>query len=277
MLREWTGDWIGTFVGHKGAVWSAKLSADTSRAASGSADFTAKIWDTYSGKSLHSFPHNHIVRSVAISPATSHLLSGGQEKKVRIFDLGRPDAEPDILSEGGGLSHDGTIKSVVWLGDNTGVSAGEDRLIKWWDLRSRKVTRELSFDKPITSMELSVQTSRLVVTSGNVVAFIPAQPIESAQPVHSLNLPYAPSSASVHPIWQDRFVTGSTSDEWVRVHGIQGEEREVLKGHHGPVHCVEYSPDGEVYASGSEDGTIRLWQTTPGKAYGLWQGATNGG
>ncbi|KAI0253953.1 serine/threonine kinase receptor associated protein [Lactifluus subvellereus] len=277
MLREWTGDWIGTFVGHKGAVWSTKLSHDASRAASGSADFTAKIWDTYSGKSLHSFPHNHIVRSVAIAPTAMRLLTGGQEKKVRIFDLGRPDAEPDILSEGSGLSHDGTIKSVVWFGENTGVSAGEDGLIKWWDLRSRKVTKKLSLDKPITSMELSVQIQRLVVTSGKTVAFIPAQPAETGTPTHSLILSYAPSSASVHPIWQDRFVTGSTSDEWVRVHGINGEEREVLKGHHGPVHCVEYSPDGEVFASGSEDGTIRLWQTTPGKAYGLWQGATNGG
>lgn len=92
--------------------------------------------------------------------------------------------------------------------------------------------------------------STLVVCAGQAVSFLPLIP--NSAPTHTLALPHAPSSASLHPTLGDRFVAGSTADPWVRVYGLEdGVEREVYKGHHGPVHCVEYSPDGEMYASGS--------------------------
>ena len=48
---------------------------------------------------------------------------------------------------------------------------------------------------------------------------------------------------------------------------------DVLKGHHGPVWSIAFSPDGRLYATGSEDGTIKMWKNCEG-FYGLWKGAS---
>ena len=84
---------------------------------------------------LHTFAHQHIVRSVAINSAGSRILTGGHEKKLRLFDLERPEAEPSLLRETSGAAetvHAGNVKSVIWerRAEEEVVSAAEDRTVK---------------------------------------------------------------------------------------------------------------------------------------------------
>jgi serine-threonine kinase receptor-associated protein len=68
-----------------------------------------------------------------------------------------------------------------------------------------------------------------------------------------------------------RFVTGCATDTWVHVWDYDAQQEvETGKGHHGPVWTTGFSPDGKLYATGSEDGTIKLWKSAAG-GYGLWR------
>ena len=114
-----------------------------------------------------------------------------------------------------------------------------------------------SFDLPqIMDLELSRDESILTVTAGKEIHFLDAASMDSLK-VHKMER--IAEGASLHPD-NKTFLAGGT-DLWVRVFDFEtGAELECHKGHHGPVHCLRYSPKGKSYASGADDATIRIWR-----------------
>jgi len=125
----------------------------------------------------------------------------------------------------------------------------------------------LTFETSVSSMEYVPDGEVLVITYGRTVAFYNALSLDLIKAVEA---PAPINSASLHPE-KDFFVAGGEDFKLYKFDYSTKEELESYKGHFGPVHCVRFSPDGELYASGSEDGTLRLWQTAVGKTYGLWK------
>lgn len=235
MLRDGlTGDWIGTFIGHKGAVWSARLSSDASLAATGSADFTAKVWDTFTGEQLLDLAHNHIVRAVAF-PGTpgraDKLATGGMEKRLRMWDLGslsqgrasngvNGHADAGAQEVGAGV-HGASIKSIVWSRDaNVLTTACDDKKIRWWDLRTANAPiASHDVDGLIGSCELNegldgMQDGVLSVAAGKSVYFFDGG--RPGELVKHVKLNTEAASVAVNGSAR-RFVTGGSGDTWVHV------------------------------------------------------------
>lgn len=199
--------------------------------------------------------------------------------------------------------HGGTIKSIVWNKDyNILTTAAEDRKIRWWDLRSRQPVVEYAVEGTIGSCELNSLATQpndpgiISVAAGKSVYFF-----DGATPgrlLKKVDFKYEVASVAVNNE-TGRFVTGAAEDTWARVYDLHTDEElgtsfppslpytylsfpldikkktntkipEVQKGHHGPIWSVSYSPDGKIYGTASEDGTIKLWKACR-EPYGLWR------
>jgi len=264
MLRQGdTGDWIGTFEGHKGAVWGVDINKDATKVATGAADFSAKVWDAMNGEEELTLQHKHIVKSVNFSADSAAIATASNDKILRIFDLEQP-AEPVVKFEG----HMSGIKQVMYTGDNKLlISASDDKTVRVWDTATGGEIKQVDFPDQLGGIELSSNGEILTVATGSKVIFMDSTELTT---IKEVSVPCPVYSASLN-LEKDVFVCGGENCKLYKYDYSTGVETEDFKGHFGPVHCVRFSPDGELYASGSEDGTLRLWQSEVGKTYGLWK------
>lgn len=147
------------------------------------------------------------------------------------------------------------------------ISASDDKTIRFWDVASKTEVKKVDLPCAPGLIELSKDGTVLCVPCSKSASFWDVDKYEKTK---DYEIPTTVTSISLHPE-KSVFVCGGEDFKMYKFDYSTGLEIESFKGHFGPVHCVRFSPDGELYGSGSEDGTLRLWQTTVGKTYGLWK------
>jgi WD40 repeat protein len=56
-----------------------------------------QVWDALTGDELFELKHRKIVRAADWSADSAHIVTGGKEGVLRLYDVNRPEAEPSML------------------------------------------------------------------------------------------------------------------------------------------------------------------------------------
>lgn len=212
------------------------------------------------------------------------------EKKLRVFDLTEVEFTPDApitipasagFEIGEGV-HQSAIKSICWTSDPNVLVTACGKTLRWFDLPTRSVIHQEVLDGEIRSCEmvsLAPEWSSehdiggglpvLAVAAGKTAYFWGGR--RALDLLKSIAFSYTIASVGLD-VQGRKVVVGEEPGTWARVVSYDDEsEIDVLKGHHGPIWSIAFSPDGQLYATASEDGTIKMWKNCEG-FYGLWRG-----
>jgi WD40 repeat protein/serine/threonine protein kinase len=110
------------------------FSADSTRLAVGSSDFTATIWDVETGTNVLTLPRDpaHGFRALAFSPDGRWLASGGTDCTVKVWNARTAGAALHTFR-----GHQGNVRRLKFVqlpeGPNL-VSGSSDKTVKFWSL-----------------------------------------------------------------------------------------------------------------------------------------------
>lgn len=268
-----TGDWIGTFQGHKGAVWGVDCDVDATRVATASADYTAALWSAVDGSRIAELPHQTVVKSVALAPSCRALATGGKNKRLLLWQAPwtEPVADTQLPAE---------VTKLLWkqFGDTTLLIACDDKGgMHIWNV-SEDSLHSSTLGEPLTQFMAAAPITDVVALDDRAVLVTAGKEIKAlsmpdCKPLWQVATPTAAGSAHISA--DGKWLAAGCSDLWVHVGpapapgvGVDApvpmDVQEQLRGHHGPVHCLRWNPTDAVITTASEDGTIRLWNWAKG-------------
>ena len=327
--RADSGERLGTFNGHKGAIWDLDCDRFSTRLLTASADATCKLWVLETGECLHTFVHRGPVRGVAWADGSKMFATISDpfvehNAKIMVFDADpntapgefqdAPRVEIDIPKVGNKRVNPTNIK---WTAFNEALLVCFDNgTIKLYDPNNGDLIDEIvAHEKKINRLRFNRDKTLFITSSADFTAKLfdavdlkALKEYKTDRPVNDAVI----SETKDHILLgggQEAMSVTTTSGKVGKFetrffHLVYEEEFGCVKGHFGPInactlvplysvsticcglfvwsscrvlhlcscvvcvcvltlflfrdHAVDINPNGRCYASGAEDGYVRL-------------------
>jgi len=247
---------------------------------SGSADNTLKLWSVSTGKCLYTWEFPTAVKSVAFSEDDKQIVCiteqrMGYQSAIRVFNINRKDEEAtkqtkEPLHMFNPIGSKATVCAFTNMKDVI-VSGHESGKVALFDIKTgdEVETNERAHMDIVNDLQLSPDSTYFITASKDKTArihetktlrvlktFSTETPLNSA--ALAPNKPYVllgggqdAMSVTTTSLRQGKFETRF----W---HKVFEEEVGRVKGHFGPINTLAVHPAGTSYASGGEDGFVRV-------------------
>ncbi|EEA19025.1 translation initiation factor eIF3 subunit [Talaromyces marneffei ATCC 18224] len=278
------GERLGTYAGHQGAIWTVDVSPNTVLLATGSADNSVRLWNIKTGECVKVWEFPTAVKRVEFSPDGSQLLAVTEKRMgylgtIVVFDVKYGDGEGNNLDEQTDepslkiTCEDSKATVAGWSYLSKYIIAGhEDGSVSQYDAKTGEQLEN------VQAHELDLQINDIQFSADRTY-FITASRDKTAKIISSRNLAVLKSFTTDTPLntaaitpKKDYVILGggqaamevtTTSARQGKFearfyHKIFEDEIGRVRGHFGPLNTIAVHPAGTAYASGGEDGYVRV-------------------